>query len=190
MHPRGLCPVTNGGDCRHKGIKNCKQSPWFVEMTGKRKARFEKEEIQCLILDILKEKECHGYEIMQSIWEKTDGMYKPSPGALYPALQMLEDIEMITSSTDGRRKVYELTEKGNIEIEAKRSLVEDIYDDLVQNKNLEWEEFFVKAHEDFSTIFKSASRAFKKGEMGPEKVNKILKIIRNSVKTVKDVLEK
>ena len=161
-----------------------------MEMTGKRKARFEREEIQCLILDVLKDKKCHGYEIMQSIWEKTDGMYKPSPGALYPALQMLEDIEMITSTADGRRNVYELTEKGNMEIEAKRSLVEDIYDDLGQNKNLEWEEFFVKAHEDISTMFRAVSRSFKKGNIKPDKADKILKMIKKSVKAVNDILDK
>ena len=71
-------------------------------MMGRRGPRIERGDIRYLILDTLLEKGRHGYDIMQTIQEKTGGMYLPSSGTLYPALQMLEDLELIFSRKDGK----------------------------------------------------------------------------------------
>ena len=47
----------------------------------------------------------HGYEMLQELAERTQGLWRPSPGSLYPALQLLEDQELVVSVTaDGRRR--------------------------------------------------------------------------------------
>lgn len=54
----------------------------------------------------------HGYEMMQELAERTQGLWRPSPGSLYPALQLLEDQGFVRSeSADGRRQ-YTLTDEG------------------------------------------------------------------------------
>ena len=64
------------------------------------------------ILGILANGPSHGYEIMHNIGHHTGGMWRPSPGSLYPALEALESRGYITCQGDGRRKVYSLTPKG------------------------------------------------------------------------------
>ena len=53
----------------------------------------------------------HGYEIMLAIEERRGGI-RPSPGSIYPSLQLLEDEEFVTSSEAGGKRVYTLTDKG------------------------------------------------------------------------------
>jgi hypothetical protein len=54
--------------------------PWLFELFGGRKRRAERGEVRYLILDALREQPRHGYEIIQTIADKTSGTYKPSPG--------------------------------------------------------------------------------------------------------------
>ncbi|HII41485.1 MAG TPA: PadR family transcriptional regulator, partial [Thermoplasmata archaeon] len=42
-----------------------------------------------LLLVVLREKPMHGYEVMKALEERFHGFYKPSPGAIYPALRSL-----------------------------------------------------------------------------------------------------
>jgi DNA-binding PadR family transcriptional regulator len=58
----------------------------------------------------------HGYEMMQELAERTHGLWRPSPGSLYPALQLLEDQGLVRSeSADGRRQ-FTLTDEGRAEL--------------------------------------------------------------------------
>jgi DNA-binding PadR family transcriptional regulator len=58
----------------------------------------------------------HGYEMLQEIARRTSDLWHPSPGSLYPALQLLEDQELVRSArTDGRRQ-FELTDQGRAEL--------------------------------------------------------------------------
>ena len=54
----------------------------------------------------------HGYEMIQEIAERSGGAWKPSPGSVYPTLQMLEDEGLITSESEGGKKLFALTEPG------------------------------------------------------------------------------
>jgi len=54
----------------------------------------------------------HGYEIMTDLAERSGGMWRPSPGSVYPTLQLLEDEDLVRGdATDGKR-VYRLTDAG------------------------------------------------------------------------------
>ncbi len=68
--------------------------------------------IKLLILDSINEGEKHGYEIIKSIGEKFYGIYEPSPGIVYPTLQLLVDEGLIKEKYFGDKKVYSITELG------------------------------------------------------------------------------
>ena len=51
--------------------------------------------VRTSILALLAEQPLNGYQIMQTLAERTDGAWKPSPGAVYPALSQLEDEGLI-----------------------------------------------------------------------------------------------
>ncbi len=78
-----------------------------------------------LILHVLSEGAMHGYGIMHKIQELFGGFYTPSPGIVYPTLQLLEDMGYVRSSRRGRRKVYFITSEGRRALEEHRSDVEE-----------------------------------------------------------------
>lgn len=69
-------------------------------------------DVKFIILELLKEGPKHGYEIMKEMETRFGGFYSPSPGSIYPTLQMLEDRGFVTSETGGGRRVYEITDAG------------------------------------------------------------------------------
>ena len=70
-------------------------------------------DIRAAILALLAEQPMHGYQIIQELSERTGGIWRPSPGSVYPTLQQLEDEDLVreTASESGKR-VYELTDSG------------------------------------------------------------------------------
>ena len=55
----------------------------------------------------------HGYQIIQELTERTEGVWRPSPGSVYPTLQQLEDEDLIVpSASETGKRVFELTDAG------------------------------------------------------------------------------
>lgn len=65
-----------------------------------------------LVLYLLKEKPMHGYAIMNAMKELFMGYYMPSPGILYPTLQILEKNGLIEGKIDEDKRIYKITNKG------------------------------------------------------------------------------
>jgi DNA-binding PadR family transcriptional regulator len=66
---------------------------------------------------LLAEQPLHGYELIQQITARSGGAWRPSPGSIYPALQLLEDQGLIRGEQAEGRRVYQLTEAGRSHIE-------------------------------------------------------------------------
>jgi DNA-binding PadR family transcriptional regulator len=69
-------------------------------------------DIRAAILLLLAEEPMHGYQLIQQISERSGGTWRPSPGAIYPALNLLEDEGLITITSESGRKMATLTEAG------------------------------------------------------------------------------
>ena len=54
----------------------------------------------------------HGYEMIQELESRTEGVWRPSPGSVYPTLQLLEDEGLIGGTEEGGKRRFELTEEG------------------------------------------------------------------------------
>jgi DNA-binding PadR family transcriptional regulator len=68
--------------------------------------------IKFAILELLKDKPRHGYDVIREMEERSGGFYSPSPGAVYPTLQALEDQDLVSATTEEGKKVYAVTEAG------------------------------------------------------------------------------
>ena len=77
-----------------------------------RESSFQKGDLKYVILGLLKDKPRHGYDIIRELEEQSLGTYKPSPGAVYPTLQMFEDMGYTTSTERDGKKTYTITEHG------------------------------------------------------------------------------
>ncbi len=73
---------------------------------------FQRGAFKYLILELLKDRPRHGYEIIRELEEKSMGFYSPSPGTVYPTLQYLEDMGYVTSKDQDGKRVYTITEEG------------------------------------------------------------------------------
>ncbi len=80
-----------------------------------RKAR--RGDIRTAALLLLNEEPRNGYQIMQEVEERSDGVWRPSPGSVYPALQQLEDEGLIRSDESDGRKLFKLTDAGREYVE-------------------------------------------------------------------------
>ena len=104
-----------------------KHSPQSWHCFGVRAERFfQKGDFKYLILDLLKDKPRYGYEIIRALEEQFHGFYAPSPGAVYPTLQMLEEMGYVTAAQQDSKKVYTITEEGRSFLADREKVAEDI----------------------------------------------------------------
>ncbi|GAA4530968.1 PadR family transcriptional regulator [Amycolatopsis samaneae] len=74
--------------------------------------RSRRGDVRTAILALLAEQPRHGYEIIREIGERSGGFWKPSPGSVYPTLQMLADEGLVLSKDEQGKKLFELTDEG------------------------------------------------------------------------------
>lgn len=77
--------------------------------------RGKRGDVRAAILVLLAERAMHGYEMIQEISDRSGGLWRPSPGSVYPTLQLLVDEGLIVGTeTDGSKRLFELTEQGRV----------------------------------------------------------------------------
>jgi DNA-binding PadR family transcriptional regulator len=86
---------------------------WMGEQRRGRGPRAKRGDVRAAALALLADEPMNGYQIIQEIGERSDGVWRPSPGSVYPALQQLEDEGLIVAQPDesGRRS-FHLTDEG------------------------------------------------------------------------------
>jgi DNA-binding PadR family transcriptional regulator len=87
---------------------------------GRGRGRAPRGDVRAAILLLLETEPMHGYQLMQAIADRTGGRWTPSPGAIYPAISLLEDEGLVEARADGGRKVVELTDAGREYVAANR----------------------------------------------------------------------
>jgi DNA-binding PadR family transcriptional regulator len=87
---------------------------------------FGRGDLKYVILELLKDQPRHGYDIIRALEDRMRGYYRPSPGSVYPTLQMLEDLGYVTSTQQEGKKVYSITAEGRRYLEEQASTIDDI----------------------------------------------------------------
>ena len=82
------------------------------ERGGRGPRVFAPGDLKLLLLALIAEQPCHGYDLIRQIETLFEGAYSPSPGVIYPTLTFLEESEMIQGETEGGKKRYAITEAG------------------------------------------------------------------------------
>ncbi|MGW7526857.1 PadR family transcriptional regulator [Streptomyces sp. NPDC054783] len=105
-------PFGPGGPGFGPGGPGFGPGPWGPRGRGGPRGRARRGDVRASILALLKDRPMHGYEMIQEIAERSGGAWKPSPGSVYPTLQLLEDEGLIASESEGGKKLFALTEDG------------------------------------------------------------------------------
>jgi DNA-binding PadR family transcriptional regulator len=92
--------------------------------------RARRGDIRAAILALLGEGPRNGYQIMQELEERSRGMWRPSPGSVYPALQQLEDEGLIRGEAAGGGRTFALTDEGRAYISSHPDEVRSPWDEL------------------------------------------------------------
>ncbi|MGH8774468.1 MAG: PadR family transcriptional regulator [Jiangellaceae bacterium] len=95
---------------------------------GPRGRRRGRGDVRAAILVLIAETPMHGYQLIQEISEHSGGTWRPSPGSVYPALQLLEDQGLIRFETADGRRVVHLTEDGRQHVDENRADLDRVWD--------------------------------------------------------------
>jgi DNA-binding PadR family transcriptional regulator len=102
---------------------------------GRRERMFEAGALKLVVLHLLAEQARHGYDLIRAIGELAGGGYAPSPGTIYPTLNLLEDMGLVQATEPaGARKQYTLTAAGTTELAEQAQAVQAILGRLAQGK--------------------------------------------------------
>jgi DNA-binding PadR family transcriptional regulator len=135
-----------------------------------------------IILELLKDKPMHGYEIISRLEAKSHGMWRPSAGSVYPTLQLLEEQELIVGSEEDSKKVYRLTDKGKQEAEK----VEESFKERWEEREIHAQTF-----KDLKSVFFETMAILRKiASQNSETKNQQVKQILNEAKDKLDELSK
>src|SRR4051795_6510927 len=85
--------------------------------------RARRGDIRAAALLLLAEEPRNGYGLMQEIEERSGGVWRPSPGSVYPALAQLEDEGLVRVVEEDGRKTFTLTDEGKANVEANRERI-------------------------------------------------------------------
>jgi DNA-binding PadR family transcriptional regulator len=85
-----------------------------------RRRRMRRGDVRAALLVLLAEQARNGYGLMQEIEQRSNGAWRPSPGAVYPALSQLEDEGLVEATESDGRKVFQITDAGRSYVEENR----------------------------------------------------------------------
>jgi DNA-binding PadR family transcriptional regulator len=88
--------------------------------------------VRASILALLTEGPRTGYQIMSDVEERSRGAWRPSPGAVYPALQLLADEGLVISDESGGRRIYRLTEAGQEYVTANPEMARGAWESMAE----------------------------------------------------------
>jgi DNA-binding PadR family transcriptional regulator len=151
---------------------------------------FERGDLKFVILRLVSEKPMHGYQVMQALEAEAGPWYKPSPGSVYPTLQMLEDEGLVSSEAQGGKKVYEITDEGKAYLEENGDVVDKIFDRVGAFAD----GFFGKESRELTGAFSRLAQTYLEttfGErLGPESIQTMVDILERAQEEMEAVRSK
>ena len=91
-------------------------------------------DVRAAILALLREGPRTGYQIMSDIGDRSGGAWRPSPGAVYPALAQLADEGLIVGEESNGRRTFSLTDAGRAYVEQNPEMARGAWESRTQQE--------------------------------------------------------
>jgi len=159
-----------------------------------RRRFFERGDLKYVILDLLAEKPRHGYEVIRALEERSGGFYTPSPGSVYPTLQLLEDLGHVTATRQGDKKVYAITDAGRAFLDEHRAGVDDIWGRAGghHGNRFRWDHEMTAEMQgcwrEVARIARLVAQRVGSGRIDPERLRRIRQVLLDAARQVDDIL--
>ena len=142
---------------------------------------FEQGDLRLVILRLLEEKPRHGYEIIKALEERFGGAYSPSPGVVYPTLQLLEDqgLAKVRPEQDGK-KIYEITDAGRTYLGEHRGTVDSIFERISNLVGHFLDEPMAEVHTAFRGVGKATYSRATEAVQDPALLRQIVDILKRA----------
>jgi DNA-binding PadR family transcriptional regulator len=149
---------------------------------------FEQGDLRYVVLRLLEEKPRHGYEIIKALEERFGGAYAPSPGAVYPTLQLLEDLgyARVMPGEEGK-KVYEITDAGRAHLAENQSTVDSIFDRISKLVGHFLDEPMAEVHAAFRNVGKSTYGRATSAVHDPALLKRIAEILAKAAREIDEL---
>ena len=149
---------------------------------------FEQGDLRFVILSLLEEKPRHGYEIIKALEERFGGTYAPSPGVVYPTLQLLEDqgFARIVPGPEGK-KTYEITDAGRAHLAENRDTVDSIFDRVSKLMGHFLDEPMTEVHKAFKEVAKATYSRASDAVQAPETLKQIVDILGRAAREIEAI---
>jgi DNA-binding PadR family transcriptional regulator len=164
--------------------------PWRGHGFDPRRGRvFGKGDLKYVILDLLQDRPAHGYELIRALEERFRGFYSPSPGSVYPTLQLLEDLGYVSADQRDGKKVYSITEEGRKFLEENRRAVEDIWGRAGEG----WDPELAADMREMGREIRGLGRLFgtemRAGRVDRDKLRRVREVIARAAREIEEILE-
>jgi DNA-binding PadR family transcriptional regulator len=151
--------------------------------------RADRGTVRYLVLDALQVEPRHGYEILRVITEKSGGVYRPSPGVIYPTLQMLEELGHIQLTQREERKVYAITAEGRTELASHTDEVKEFYESS-SDQGVDGREGDLRhLAQRFRRLLHLFKRSLRRGRLAPSKIRRVRTVLDQAIDQLEELLE-
>jgi len=152
-----------------------------------RESPFHKGDLKYVILDLLKEKPRYGYDIIRALEERSHGFYTPSPGVVYPTLQMLEEMGYASATERDGKKIYTITEEGSKFLAEQKDFTDEVKSHMKRHWNAENIGVFAQMMGEFGEL--ARMMAHRARRVAPDKMKRIREVISRASEEIKAILE-
>jgi DNA-binding PadR family transcriptional regulator len=151
-----------------------------------RDSSFQKGDLKYVLLDLLKDKPRHGYEIIRELEEMSHGLYKPSAGAVYPTLQMLEEMGYAESTERDGKRIYTITKDGLKFLDERQDSAEEVRGQIKRRwsfKNIGKMAMMMKEYHDLENALTQVLRS-----QDVEKMQRARQVLSDAYKEIEAIM--
>ena len=149
---------------------------------------FERGDLKYVVLELLMEKPRHGYEIIRELGERCGGFYAPSPGAVYPTLEMLLDMDYVTATEQDGKKIYAITDTGRAFVAERKSVIDEIRDRMGAWWSPEFRHELSSMKQELRDLGRLFDRRMRIHWADPDRLGRIHAVIHQARQDIEDIL--
>ena len=151
---------------------------------GRGPRMFDSGALRLVVLGLIAEEPRHGYDIIKALEARFQGAYSPSPGAIYPMLQMLEEADLVSSEMQGAKKLFSITAEGQAYLDENRVDLDRINAQIDEASE---EIQGVALGSEFRALRRSLFRQVRSGGFSAEQAQQALEILKKARQDIEDL---